>query len=74
MNPFKGRHFQRNVILWAVRWDCKYGISYRELLAERGVNVDPPPLPQGSALCAGDRETTTPVLASAFRLLFMASR
>ncbi|ECA7600586.1 IS6 family transposase, partial [Salmonella enterica subsp. enterica serovar Typhimurium] len=31
------------IILWAVRWYCKYGISYRELqemLAERGVNVD----------------------------------
>ncbi len=44
MNPFKGRHFQRDMIfLWAVRWYCKYGISYRELqemLAERGVNVD----------------------------------
>ncbi len=29
--------------VWAVRWYCKYGISYRELqemLAERGVNVD----------------------------------
>ncbi|HBY8061176.1 IS6 family transposase, partial [Klebsiella pneumoniae] len=28
------------MILWAVRWYCKYGISYRELqemLAERGV-------------------------------------
>ncbi|ECB1989117.1 IS6 family transposase, partial [Salmonella enterica subsp. enterica serovar Kisarawe] len=23
MNPFKGRHFQRDIILWAVRWDCK---------------------------------------------------
>ncbi len=43
MNPFKGRHFQRDIILWAVRWYCKYGISYRELqemLAGRGVNVD----------------------------------
>lgn len=45
MNPFKGRHFQRDIILclWAVRWYCKYDISYRELqemLAERGVNVD----------------------------------
>ena len=43
MNPIKGRHFQRDIILWAVRWYCKYGISYRELqemLAERGVNVD----------------------------------
>ena len=43
MNPFHGRHFQGGIILWAVRWYCKYGISYRELqemLAERGVNVD----------------------------------
>ena len=43
MNPFHGRHFQSEIILWAVRWYCKYGISYRELqemLAERGVNVD----------------------------------
>lgn len=43
MNPFKGRHFTGIIILWAVRWYCKYGISYRELqemLAERGVNVD----------------------------------
>lgn len=43
MNPFKGRHFQRDIILWAVRWYCKYGISYRELqemLAERGVNIE----------------------------------
>ena len=31
------------VILWAVRWYCRYGISYRELeemLGERGVEVD----------------------------------
>ncbi|MEQ6477998.1 IS6 family transposase, partial [Salmonella enterica subsp. enterica serovar Enteritidis] len=25
MNPFKGRHFQRDIILWAVRWNSKYG-------------------------------------------------
>ncbi|PZZ94825.1 IS6 family transposase, partial [Klebsiella pneumoniae] len=25
MNPFKGRHFQRDIILWAVRWYCKDG-------------------------------------------------
>jgi IS6 family transposase len=40
---FKGRHFEGEVILWAVRWYCRYGISYRELeemLAERGVQVD----------------------------------
>ncbi len=43
MNLFKHRHFQYNIIIWAIRWHCKYGISYRELkemLSERGVNVD----------------------------------
>ena len=43
MNPFKGRYFERHIILWAVRWYCKYGISYsklQEMLAERWVNVD----------------------------------
>jgi hypothetical protein len=30
-------------VLWAVRWYCRYGISYRDLeqmMAERGVSVD----------------------------------
>lgn len=43
MTDFKGRHFSGQVILWAVRWYCKYGVSYRELaemLEERGVDVD----------------------------------
>ena len=33
----------REVIVWAVRWYLRYGLSYRdveELLAERGVQVD----------------------------------
>ncbi|TON65104.1 IS6 family transposase [Vibrio parahaemolyticus] len=43
MSDFKGRHFSGQVILWAVRWYCKYGISYRELaemLEERGIKVN----------------------------------
>ncbi|MGR5096997.1 IS6 family transposase [Vibrio maritimus] len=43
MNVFKHRHFKYDIIIWAVRWYCKYGISYRELeemLSERGVTVD----------------------------------
>ncbi|KKF37837.1 transposase [Erwinia tracheiphila] len=43
MNVFKGWHFNRDIILWAVCWYCKYGISYRELqemLAECGLSVD----------------------------------
>ena len=40
---FSGRHFPKDVILWAVRWYCRYGVSYRdleEMLTERGVPVD----------------------------------
>lgn len=43
MNDFKWRHFQGDVILWAVRWYCRYPVSYRdleEMLAERGIRVD----------------------------------
>src|SRR3546814_15395347 len=43
MTDFKWRHFQGDVILWAVRWYCRYPISYRDLegmLAERGISVD----------------------------------
>jgi hypothetical protein len=43
VSDFKGRHFRGDVIMWAVRWYCRYGASYRDLeamLGERGVAVD----------------------------------
>jgi transposase-like protein len=43
MSEFKWRHFEGEIILWAVRWYCRYGISYRDLeqmMGERGVAVD----------------------------------
>lgn len=43
MSIFAARHFPQDVILWAVRWYCHYGVSYRdleEMLTERGVLVD----------------------------------
>ena len=43
MSEFKGRHFEGEIVLWAVRWYCRYGISYRDLeqmMGERGVSVD----------------------------------
>jgi IS6 family transposase len=43
-NPFKGRHFPGEVILLSVRWYLRYPLAYdhvAELLAERGVAVDP---------------------------------
>src|SRR3546814_20644861 len=45
MTDFKWCHFPGDVILWAVRWYCRYLISYRdleEMLAERGIEVDHP--------------------------------
>ena len=43
MTDFKLAPFPGDVILWAVRWYCRYPISYRdleEMLAERGISVD----------------------------------
>ena len=40
---FKGRHFERSVILLCVRWYLSYGLSLRdleEMIAERGIRVD----------------------------------
>jgi transposase-like protein len=40
---FKGRHFDRSVILLCVRWYLAYSLSLRdlkEMMAERGVSVD----------------------------------
>ena len=31
MSEFKWRHYEGEIILWAVRWYCRYGISYRDL-------------------------------------------
>ena len=43
MLNFKGRHFEKIIILQSIRWYCAYGLSYRdieELMAERGTRVD----------------------------------
>src|SRR3954453_4551751 len=43
-NPFKGRQFPGEVIILCVRWYLRYPLAYEhvaELLAERGVAVDP---------------------------------
>jgi transposase-like protein len=43
MIEFKGSHFERDVILGAIRWYVAYPISYRqleEMMEEHGVEVD----------------------------------
>jgi transposase-like protein len=42
-NPFKGRQFTAEIILWAVRWYLQFRISYRDLermFFDRGIQVD----------------------------------
>ncbi len=43
MIDFKGSHFEKEIILWGIRWYVAYPISYRqleEMMGERGVPVD----------------------------------
>ena len=43
MIEFKGSHFERDVILWGVRWYVAYSISYRQLeecVSARGFYAD----------------------------------
>jgi putative transposase len=43
MISFKGTHFPKDVILHAVFFYVRYGVSYRdleEIMAERGIKVD----------------------------------
>src|SRR5258708_222541 len=47
MINFKGSQFEKEIILWGVRWYVAYPISYRqleEMMGERGVAVDHPTL------------------------------
>ena len=42
MIDFKGSQFEREIILWGVRWYVAYPMSYRqleEMMGERGVTV-----------------------------------
>ena len=43
MNPFKGSHFHKDIIMMSIRWYVAYPLSYRhveELLGERGAQID----------------------------------
>ena len=43
MSDFKGRHIEGEIVLCAVRWYRRYGISYRyleQMVAENCVSVD----------------------------------
>jgi transposase-like protein len=42
-DPFKWKHFEKEIILLCVRWYLRYSLSYRnleEMMLERGIKVD----------------------------------
>jgi transposase-like protein len=41
-NPFKGKQFSHDIILWSVRWYCQFALTYRDLvmiMEERGLSA-----------------------------------
>jgi transposase, IS6 family len=63
-SAFKGFRFPPEIVVLAVRWYLRYGLSYRdleELLAERGVEVD-------HVTVFRRAQSFTPLLAVAARL------
>ena len=60
MIDFKGSHFEKEIIMWGVRWYIAYPISYRqleEMRGERGVRVDSSPLNRWGIKYAPEGET-----------------
>ena len=79
MSIFSGRHYLKDVILWAVRWYCRYGVSYRdleEMLTERGVPVDHTTVERRMRgwTCNGTGTHVKPVWASQVGALGVVSR
>lgn len=60
-SPFKWRHFEPQLILWCVRWYCRFQLSYRdveEMMKERGLDVDHSTVFRWvRALCSADQQT-----------------
>jgi len=71
--PFKGRHFQSDIILLCVRWYLRYPLSYRqleEMMLERGLHVDHTTISRSRAvLCPGTGKTVPTSCEGDSRLL-----
>ena len=70
---FKGRHFDREIIILCVRWYLRFKLSFRdlvEMMVERGISLahttiialDP-------ALCSGIRNALEPLRMPSWRFL-----
>jgi hypothetical protein len=61
---FKGRHFNREIIVLCVRWYLRYKLSFRdlvEMMAERGLTLAHCDHALDPVLCARIRETLEPL-------------
>jgi hypothetical protein len=69
---FKGRHFDRQVIILCVRWYLSYKLSSRdlvEMMAERGLRLHTRRFFGGSAVRPRIREALEPVRTDSGRLV-----
>ena len=60
---FKGRHFDRSVILLCIRWYLAYNLSLRnleEMMAERGISVDHATIHRWTFVTRSDRCAARP--------------
>jgi hypothetical protein len=61
---FKGRHFDREIIILCVRWYLRFKLSFRdlvEIMAERGVDLAQRPSCVGFSLCSRIRKAVEPL-------------
>src|SRR3984957_5694909 len=69
---FKGRHFDREIIVLCVRWYLRYKLSFRdlvEMMAERGLPGAHDDHALDSTLCARIRETLEPLRSASWTVL-----
>ena len=60
---FKGRQFDREIIILCVRWYLRFKLSFRdlvEMMAERGISLAHTTITLDSALCSGVRKAVEP--------------
>ena len=70
---FKGRHFNREIVVLCVRWYWSFKLSYRDLVAmmgERGIGLVHTTIPAlGAALHPRVREALEPIQPNRRRFL-----
>ena len=70
---FKGRHFDREIIILCVRWYLRFKLSFRdfvEMMVERGISLAHTTIMRWiRALCSGIRKALEPLRMPSWRFL-----